>query len=63
MSLTDAQWARIEPLLPVRTPRRGGRRRDRRQVIDAARWVWIRRRDGRTGPLPRAAFRPMGEWK
>ncbi|UWW94337.1 transposase [Streptomyces murinus] len=28
MSLTDAQWARIEPLLPDRT-------RDRRQVIDA----------------------------
>ncbi|MFI1979525.1 hypothetical protein [Streptomyces wedmorensis] len=22
MSLTDAQWARIEPLLPDRTPRR-----------------------------------------
>jgi transposase len=28
------QWARIEPLLPDRTPKRGGRRRDRRQVID-----------------------------
>ncbi|MEU9802142.1 transposase, partial [Streptomyces sp. NPDC051000] len=35
MSLTDAQWARIEPLLPSRTPRRGGRWRDHRQVIDA----------------------------
>lgn len=35
MSLTDAQWARIEPLLPDREPRRGGRWRDRRQVIDA----------------------------
>lgn len=35
MSLTDAQWARIEPLLPDRTPRRGGRWRDHRQVIDA----------------------------
>ncbi len=32
---TDAQWARIEPLLPDRTPKRGDRRRDRRQVIDA----------------------------
>ncbi|MFE9708465.1 IS5 family transposase [Streptomyces sp. NPDC005930] len=35
MSLTDAQWARIEPLLPNRTPKRGGRWRDHRQVIDA----------------------------
>ncbi|MFJ9855592.1 IS5 family transposase [Streptomyces sp. NPDC101150] len=34
MSLADAQWARIEPLLPDRTPR-GGRWRDHRQVIDA----------------------------
>ncbi|MGW4519253.1 transposase [Streptomyces sp. NPDC004393] len=29
------QWARIEPLLPDRTPKRGGRWRDHRQVIDA----------------------------
>ncbi|MFD0149505.1 transposase [Streptomyces sp. NPDC055721] len=35
MSLTDAQWAWIEPLLPDRTPKRGGRRRDHREVIDA----------------------------
>ncbi|WP_427925200.1 IS5 family transposase [Streptomyces sp. cg40] len=35
VSLTDAQWARIEPLLPDRAPRRGGRWRDHRQVIDA----------------------------
>ncbi|WP_373303848.1 IS5 family transposase [Streptomyces cavourensis] len=35
MSLTDAQWARIEPLLPDRKPGRGGRWRDHRQVIDA----------------------------
>ncbi|TMU96537.1 IS5 family transposase [Streptomyces sp. DASNCL29] len=35
MPLTGAQWARIEPLLPDRTPRRGGRWRDHRQVIDA----------------------------
>ncbi|WP_213089782.1 transposase, partial [Streptomyces tauricus] len=33
--LTDAQWARIEPLLPDRTPKRGGRWRDHREVIDA----------------------------
>ncbi|WP_442802456.1 IS5 family transposase [Streptomyces sp. CMB-StM0423] len=35
MPLTDAQWARIEPLLPDRTPQRGGRWRDHREVIDA----------------------------
>ncbi|NBE49900.1 transposase [Streptomyces boluensis] len=28
-------WKRIEPLLPDRAPRRGGRWRDHRQVIDA----------------------------
>ncbi|WP_457404625.1 transposase [Streptomyces sp. TE12347] len=33
--VADAQWARIEPLLPERTPKRGGRWRDHRQVIDA----------------------------
>ncbi|MFD0214855.1 IS5 family transposase [Streptomyces hirsutus] len=38
MPLTDAQWARIEPLLPDRTPRRSGRRRDHREVIDAIAW-------------------------
>ncbi|WP_328557981.1 IS5 family transposase [Streptomyces sp. NBC_00358] len=35
MPLSDAQWARIEPMLPDRTPRRGGRWRDHREVIDA----------------------------
>ncbi|WP_453066582.1 IS5 family transposase [Streptomyces massasporeus] len=35
VSLTDAQGARIEPLLPDRTPKRGGRWRDHREVIDA----------------------------
>ncbi|WP_443079830.1 IS5 family transposase [Streptomyces sp. P9-A4] len=35
MSLTEAQWTRIEPLLPDRTPKRGGRWRDHRQEIDA----------------------------
>ncbi|WP_412074640.1 IS5 family transposase [Streptomyces xanthophaeus] len=38
MPLTDAQWTRIEPLLPDRTPRRGGRWRDHREVIDAIAW-------------------------
>ncbi|MFE9476832.1 transposase [Streptomyces griseofuscus] len=35
VSLTDAQWARIEPLLPDRRPKRGGRWRDHREVVDA----------------------------
>ena len=38
VSLTDAQWARIELLLPARTPKRGGRWRDHREVIDAIAW-------------------------
>lgn len=33
--MADAQWARIESLLPDRAPQRGGRWRDHRQVIDA----------------------------
>ncbi|MET7642522.1 transposase [Streptomyces sp. NPDC005426] len=33
--MSDAQWARLEPLLPDRTPKRGGRWRDHREVIDA----------------------------
>lgn len=40
-SLTDRQWAVIEPLLPVRDPHRGGRplRHERRQVIDSILYV------------------------
>ncbi|WP_240361780.1 IS5 family transposase [Streptomyces sp. MBT27] len=33
--LTDAQWSRIEPLLPDRTPKWAGRWRGHREVIDA----------------------------
>jgi transposase len=33
--LTDGQWALVEPLLPDRTPRRGGRWRDHRPIVDA----------------------------
>ncbi|MBT2422452.1 transposase [Streptomyces sp. ISL-22] len=54
--MTDAQWARIEPLLPDRTPKRGGRRRDHRQVIDAiafkfqtgTQWVHLPEKYGKT---------------
>ncbi|MET7551840.1 MULTISPECIES: transposase [unclassified Streptomyces] len=55
MPSTDAQWARIEPLLPDRTPKRGGRWRDHHEVIYAiayrfqagAQWVYL--------PEPRAS--------
>jgi len=33
--LTDDQWTLIEPLLPDRAPRRGGRWRDHRLIVDA----------------------------
>jgi transposase len=36
--LTDEQWARLEPLLPDRTPIRGGRWVDHRRVIDGVLW-------------------------
>ncbi|WP_443043457.1 IS5 family transposase [Streptomyces sp. GF20] len=55
--LTDAQWARIEPLLPDRTPRRGGRWRDHRQVIDAIAWKY------RTGSPWMDLPPEFGSWK
>ena len=36
--LTDAEWARLEPLLPDRTPCRGGRWLDHRPVINGILW-------------------------
>src|SRR5450631_4276558 len=36
--LTDEQWVKLEPLLPDRTPIRGGRWMDHRQVIDGVLW-------------------------
>ena len=32
--LTDQEWARLAPLLPALTPKRGGRWRDHRQVLN-----------------------------
>ncbi|WP_436850720.1 IS5 family transposase [Streptomyces longwoodensis] len=57
MPLTDAQWARIEPLLPDRTPRRGGRWRDHRQVIDAIAFKY------RTGTPWMDLPEHFGSWK
>ncbi len=36
--LTDEMWARIEPLLPDRMPKRGGQWRDHREVLEAIIW-------------------------
>lgn len=36
--LSDAQWKLLEPLLPERGPRRGGRWLDHRVVVDGIRW-------------------------
>ncbi|WP_404797600.1 IS5 family transposase [Streptomyces pristinaespiralis] len=57
MPLTDAQWARIEPLLPDRTPRRGGRWRDHRLLIDAIAFKY------RTGTPWTDLPEKYGSWK
>jgi transposase len=36
--LSDEMWAQLEPLLPDRRPRRGGRWRDHREVVEAIIW-------------------------
>ena len=38
--LSDEAWAWLEPRLPDRTPRQGGRWRDHRQVIEAIAWKY-----------------------
>ena len=36
--LTDEEWARLEPLLPDQTPRRGGRWADHRTILNGMFW-------------------------
>lgn len=36
--LSDQMWAELEPLLPDRTPRRGGQWIDHREVLEAIIW-------------------------
>ena len=36
--LTDGMWDQLEPLLPDRSPKRGGRWRDHREVVEAIIW-------------------------
>lgn len=42
-SLTDAEWALVEPLLPVHDPHAGGRplKHDRRLVLDSILYVLV----------------------
>lgn len=55
--LTDREWALLEPLLPARTPRPGGRWADHRVVIDAVFWR------ARTGSPWRDLPPQYGNWK
>jgi transposase len=55
--LTDAEWARLEPLLPDRSPRRGGRWEDHRVVINGVLWRT------RTGAPWRDVPACYGNWK
>jgi transposase len=55
--LTDEEWARLEPLLPDRSPRRGGRWAEHRAVIDGVLWRT------RTGSPWRDLPAEYGNWK
>ena len=55
--LTDDQWANLEPLLPVRTPIRGGRWMDHRKVINGVLWRT------RSGSAWRDLPPEYGNWK
>jgi transposase len=55
--LTDDEWARLEPLLPDRTPCRGGRWADHRMVINGV--IWRTRSGAAWRDLPGA----YGNWK
>ncbi|MFC5994320.1 IS5 family transposase [Pseudonocardia hispaniensis] len=55
--LTDAEWARVEPLLPDTTSRRGGRWADHRTVLNAVFWRT------RCGAPWRDLPKSYGSWK
>jgi transposase len=55
--LTDEEWERLEPLLPDRTPCRGGRWADHRQMINGVLWRT------RTGAPWRDLPPSYGNWK
>ena len=55
--ISDAQWARIEPLLPSAAGRRGGRYRDHRVVVEGIVWRY------RTGSPWRDLPQRYGPWQ
>ena len=55
--LTDKEWARLEPLLPDRNPRRGGRWVDHRLILNGVFWRT------RTGSPWRDLPGEYGHWK
>jgi transposase len=55
--ISDEAWAWLEPRLPDRSPRRGGRWRDHRQVIEAIAWKY------RTGVAWRELPDRFGPWQ
>lgn len=57
MVISDEAWAWLEPRLPDRTPRRGGRWRDHRQVLEGIAWRF------RTGSPWRELPDRFGPWQ
>ena len=55
--ISDDSWEWLEPLLPDRTPRRGGRWRDHREVLEAIAWRY------RTGSPWRDLPAEFGPWQ
>jgi transposase len=55
--LTEEEWARLEPLLPDRSPRRGGRWVDHRLILNGVFWRT------RTGSPWRDLPGEYGHWK
>ena len=55
--LTDAEWALLEPLLPDRTPQRGGQWGDHRHVVNGVLWRT------RTGAPWRDMPAAYGKWQ
>ena len=50
MELTEAEWARLAPLLPPRRPRTGRPRNDHRAVLGGILWVLRNRASWRDMP-------------
>lgn len=55
--ISDESWEWLEPLLPDRAPRRGGRWRDHREVPEAIAWRY------RTGSPRRDLPEEFGPWQ